>query len=59
MTPTLLLFLYLILGLILIVVGANFLVDGSSFIARKFKISEFVVGLTIVGMGTSTPELVV
>lgn len=59
MTPTLLLFLYLILGLVLIVVGANFLVDGSSFIARKFKISEFVVGLTIVGMGTSTPELVV
>ena len=59
MTPTLLLFLYLILGLVLIVAGANFLVDGSSFIARKFKISEFVVGLTIVGMGTSTPELVV
>jgi cation:H+ antiporter len=59
MTPTLLLFCYLILGLVLIVAGANFLVDGSSFIARKFKISEFVVGLTIVGMGTSTPELVV
>lgn len=59
MSPTLLLFVYLILGLILIVAGANYLVDGSSFIARKFKISEFVVGLTIVGMGTSTPELVV
>lgn len=51
--------LYLIAGLVLIVFGANFLVDGSSFVARRFKISEFVIGLTIVGIGTSTPELVV
>ncbi len=49
----------LVLGLFLIVAGAEFLVDGSSSIARKAGISEFVIGLTIVGMGTSTPEMVV
>lgn len=54
-----LLFIKLIAGLALILLGANWLVDGSSAIARKFGISEFVVGLTIVGIGTSTPEMVV
>lgn len=49
----------LIAGLILIMLGANWLVDGSSSIAKKFGISEFVIGLTIVGIGTSTPEMVV
>ncbi len=49
----------LLSGLLLIVVGANFLIDGSVSLARRFKLSEFVVGLTIVGIGTSTPELVV
>lgn len=49
----------LILGLLLILAGANYLVDGSSSIARKYGISEFVVGLTIVGFGTSAPEMVV
>lgn len=49
----------LIGGLILILLGANWLVDGSSSIAKKFGISEFVIGLTIVGIGTSTPEMVV
>jgi len=39
--------------------GANYLVDGSSSIAKRFGISEFVIGLTIVGIGTSTPEMVV
>lgn len=51
--------LILIAGLLLILFGANYLVDGSSSIARKFGISEFVIGLTIVGIGTSTPEMVV
>lgn len=54
-----LLIIKLILGLALILIGANFLVDGSSSIARKYGISEFVVGMTIVGIGTSTPEMVV
>lgn len=43
----------------MILLGANWLVDGSSSIAKKFGISEFVIGLTIVGIGTSTPEMVV
>ena len=49
----------LITGLVLILLGANYLVDGSSSIAKKFGLSEFVIGLTIVGIGTSTPEMVV
>ncbi len=51
--------LILLAGLLLILVGANYLVEGSSSIARKSGISEFVIGLTIVGIGTSTPEMVV
>ena len=49
----------LIVGLLLILAGANYLVEGSSSVARKSGISEFVIGLTIVGIGTSTPEMVV
>ena len=49
----------LIVGLVLILVGANYLTDGSAAVARRFNISEFIVGLTIVAIGTSTPELVV
>lgn len=51
--------LLLIIGLLLILFGANWLVDGSTSIARKTGISEFVIGITIVGIGTSTPEMVV
>ena len=51
--------LLLLLGLTLILFGANWLVDGSTSIARKTGMSEFVIGLTIVGIGTSTPEMVV
>lgn len=51
--------LILLAGLSLILFGANWLVDGSSSIARKFGLSEFLIGLTIVGIGTSTPEMVV
>lgn len=51
--------LILIGGLLLILLGANYLVDGSSSIAKKFGISEFIIGLTIVGIGTSAPEMVV
>lgn len=52
-------FLLLIAGLLLILLGANWLVDGSSSIAKKTGLSEFIIGLTIVGIGTSTPEMVV
>lgn len=51
--------LLLLAGLALIVFGADYLVDGASSVARRLGVSEFVIGLTIVGMGTSAPELVV
>lgn len=50
---------YLVAGLALILVGANALTDGASAIARRFGISDLVVGLTVVAFGTSTPELVI
>lgn len=52
-------YLLLILGLALLLLGANYLVDSSVALAQKAKISNFVIGLTIVGMGTSSPELFV
>lgn len=51
--------LLLIIGLVLILGGANFLTDGSAALAQRFRVPEFIVGLTIVAVGTSTPELVV
>lgn len=53
------LYLYLILGLIILLISANYLVDSSVALAQKAKISNFMIGLTIVGMGTSAPELFV
>lgn len=52
-------FLILAAGLILILLGANYLVDGASSVAKKFGLSEFIIGVTIVGIGTSAPEMVV
>jgi cation:H+ antiporter len=52
-------YLILILSLAGIVFGADFLVAGAVSIARKFKVSDFVIGAAIVGVGTSMPELVV
>lgn len=49
----------LVVSLALVIIGADILVDGASAIARKSGVSEFVIGLTIVGFGTSCPELVV
>lgn len=46
-------------GLALVVFAADWLVDGASGVARRAGLSEFVIGLTIVGMGTSAPEMVV
>ena len=51
--------IWLLAGLGLVVLGADWLVEGASSIARKSGVSEFVIGLTIVGFGTSCPELVV
>ncbi len=49
----------LLVGLALILVGANYLTDGAVEIAKYFQISEFVVGLTVIAIGTSMPEMVV
>lgn len=51
--------LLLIAGLVLVLVGAEAIVDGASALARRWGISEFVIGLTIVAIGTSAPEMVV
>lgn len=51
-------FIFLV-GLFFIVKGADWLVDGASSVAKRLGISDFVIGLTIVGMGTSAPEMVV
>ncbi len=52
-------FLIIIVGFLLLSKGADFLVDGSSLIAKRFHIKEIVIGLTIVSIGTSMPELMV
>ena len=49
----------LIVGLVLLVKGADWLVDGASAIAKRFGISDLVIGLTVVAFGTSMPEFVV
>ena len=49
----------IVLGFILLIKGADFLVAGSSSVAKKFHIPEIIIGLTIVSIGTSMPELFV
>lgn len=52
-------YIILIVSLVGIVFGADFLVAGSVSLAKKFKVSDFVIGAAIVGVGTSMPEFVV
>jgi len=52
-------YILLIIGFVLLIKGADFLVDGASSIARRFNISDLAIGLTVVAFGTSTPELFV
>ncbi|MBU4315556.1 calcium/sodium antiporter [Patescibacteria group bacterium] len=54
-----LIYILFVLGFLLLIKGADLLVDGSSSIAKKLKISSIVIGLTIVAFGTSAPELIV
>jgi cation:H+ antiporter len=49
---------YLVLGLVFLVAGGELLVRGAVQLAQKFRISPLLIGLTLVGFGTSTPELV-
>lgn len=50
---------WLILGLLLILYGANWLTDGSSALAKKMGVSDLIIGLTVVAFGTSAPELTI
>ncbi|NNF98625.1 MAG: calcium/sodium antiporter [Desulfobacteraceae bacterium] len=49
----------MLLGFVLLIKGADFLVDGAASVARTWGVSDLTIGLTVVGFGTSTPELVV
>lgn len=51
--------IFIIVGFVLLVKGADWLVDGASAIAKRFGISDLVIGLTVVAFGTSMPEFVV
>ena len=52
-------FALFILGFVVLIKGADLLVDGASAIARRFHVSDLAIGLTVVAFGTSTPELFV
>ena len=52
-------YILFIIGLIILIKGADYLIEGSSSLAKKLKVSTLVIGLTIVAFGTSMPELIV
>ncbi|MGL1885918.1 MAG: calcium/sodium antiporter [Reichenbachiella sp.] len=52
-------YVLLIVGFILLIKGADFLVNGASSLAKRYNVSDLAIGLTVVAMGTSAPELVV
>jgi len=52
-------YLLIFAGFALLIFGANFLVDGSSGLAKRFNVSNLIIGLTVVAFGTSAPEMVV
>lgn len=51
-------FLFTILGIIAIIIGSNFVVDSASYLAKAIGVSERMISLTIIALGTSLPELV-
>ena len=51
--------LLIIVGFLLLIKGADFLVVGASSLAKRFRVSDIAIGMTVVAMGTSAPELVV
>ncbi|MBN1325699.1 calcium/sodium antiporter, partial [Candidatus Falkowbacteria bacterium] len=52
-------YILFLVGFVVLIKGADLLVDGSSAIAKRFNVSSFVIGLTIVAFGTSMPELII
>ena len=58
-SPFALVLVFLVIGFVLLIKGADFFVEGSSSIARKLKVPSIIIGLTIVAMGTSLPETAV
>jgi cation:H+ antiporter len=52
-------YLYLVIGFVLLVAGASYLIRGSTNLAKRLGVSELIVGLTILAFGTSLPELMV
>ena len=57
--PFALVLVFLVIGFILLIKGADFFVEGSSSVAKRFKVPSLIIGLTIVAMGTSLPETAV
>jgi len=52
-------FVWIVLGFVVLILGANYLVEGASGLAKRFNVPDLVIGLTIVSFGTSAPELIV
>jgi len=52
-------YIFILAGFAVLILGAHYLVDGASGLAKRFKVSDLVIGLTVVAFGTSMPELVV
>lgn len=52
-------YLFILIGFVLLIAGANYLVDGASGLAKRFNVPNLIIGLTVVAFGTSAPELVV
>jgi cation:H+ antiporter len=52
-------YIFLIIDFVVLIKGADFLVDSASSIARRLNVSDLVIGLTVVAFGTSTPEMFV
>ena len=52
-------YLYLIAGLLLLIAGGNYLVKGGVAVAKRFKVPTLIIGMTIVALGTSSPEFIV
>lgn len=50
---------FLVLGLVLLVFGANYVTDGAVAVARRFKVSNLIIGLTVVALGSTMPDIVV